>query len=97
MGGVCAAGCGGASGAFAVVDVCDAAVRDAKTKTAEESNTTLRMVVLSKNDFSKNCMPVTWVSENAGRLFAVDTGAGGRSVYVRSCNEAGKKCIGVTP
>jgi hypothetical protein len=42
MGGVCATICGGVSGAF--VGVCDAAVREVRARTAEESKATIRMV-----------------------------------------------------
>jgi len=54
MGGVCATTCRGAgaafAGAFAVTDVCDAAVRDAKTRTVEESKATMRMVAFLKTN-----------------------------------------------
>src|ERR1035437_8228158 len=44
MGGVCATTCCGARDAFVGADVCDAAVREVRTKTAEESKATMRMV-----------------------------------------------------
>jgi hypothetical protein len=52
MGGVCATICRGACGAFAGTDVCDAAVRDARAKTAVESKATMRMVAFL-NRFQK--------------------------------------------
>jgi hypothetical protein len=48
MGGVCATNCCGTIGVFAEADVCDAEVRDARAKTAVESNATMRMVAFLK-------------------------------------------------
>jgi hypothetical protein len=44
MGGVCATTCCGTCGAFAEDDVCDAAVREVRARTKEESKATMRMV-----------------------------------------------------
>src|SRR5271157_956387 len=52
MGGVCATSCfgtcGAFAGAFAGADVCDAALRDARARTAEVSKATIRMEGLFK-------------------------------------------------
>jgi hypothetical protein len=60
MGGVCATTCCGARDAFVGADICDAAVREVRTKTAEESKATMRMVAF-----------LNTISE---KLYAVNTG-----------------------
>src|ERR1039458_9067449 len=60
MGGVCATTCCGACGVL--VGSCDAAVREVRTKTAEESKATMRMVAF-----------LNTISE---KLYAVSTGIG---------------------
>jgi hypothetical protein len=60
MGGVCATNCCGACGVFAGADVCDAAVRDARAKTAEVSKAKMRMVGFLKT--------------NSEKLYAANTG-----------------------
>jgi hypothetical protein len=78
MGGVCATNSCGTRGAFAGVfagtDVCDAAVRDARARTAEESKTTMRMVAFLKMISGKivcrkhgNQQPPACEQERAGK------------------------------
>jgi hypothetical protein len=69
MGGVCATtccvGCGAFAGALVGADVCDAAVRDARAKTAEVSKAIIRMEGLLKMISEKLYAANTEISNRA--------------------------------
>jgi hypothetical protein len=84
MGGVCATtccvGCGAFAGALVGADVCDAAVRDARAKTAEVSKAIIRMEGLLKMISEKLYAANTEISKH---MFAAGMSAKAKALQQR--------------